>query len=135
MRPLLLPFLLAALVTFAGCDVAFEAPFACTEEFRTVNVEVVDAFGRALPGLSYTSVHERTGDVLVTGGPDTSADARGLYPVATDADAPLLRVDGDPVVFTASGEGILASARYVLSDDGCHIRKEDGPDQIVAEPI
>lgn len=131
MRPL---FLLVALA-LAGCDAAFDSPLVCTEEFVTIDVEVVDAFGRSVEGLAYQSVNERTGEVLPIGKDEGLGARDGRYPVATDAHAPLLRVDGDPVVFTASGAGLLATARYVLSDDGCHVRKEDGPEQITAETL
>ncbi|MEL6616729.1 MAG: hypothetical protein AAFQ43_13385 [Bacteroidota bacterium] len=129
------PLLLAAALAVAGCDSAiFDPSLVCTAEFVTINVEVVDDFGRSIDGLTYRSVHERTGETLNID-EDSVGDLTGLYPVATDAHTSLLRVDGDDVLFSATGNGLVARARFVLADDGCHVRKEDGPDRIVAEPM
>ena len=100
-----------------------------------ITVEVVDSAGRPVEGLSTQSVNERTGQPLAVamGATDApEAGVQGRYTVATDADARRLRVDGDPVAFTASGEGVQASARFVLADDGCHVVKEEGPDRVTA---
>ena len=122
------PWLLSA------CDQ--QASYACTEEFRTITVEVVDAAERPVIGLAVESVNERTGAVL---SPNPLGDgvsgALGRYTVASDADLDALHVEGDPVLFSASGEGVTASARFVIADDGCHVHKEDGPERILAETL
>ena len=127
-------FLSALALALAACDATTD-PFVCTEEFVSIQVEVVDAAGRPLEGLTARSVNERTGEALAgarDSGETREADDPGVYTVATDADARRLRVDGDPVLFTASGDGVEASARFVLADNGCHVVKEEGPDRVTA---
>jgi hypothetical protein len=127
--------LLALLVAlaFASCD-AVTPGFACTQEYVVLEVEVVDTLGRPVPGLTATSVNRRTGEPLVRN-EAIYGEAQlpvGRYILATDSDAASLRVDGDPVRFTASGAGLTAVADYVLANDGCHIRVDEGPDRVVA---
>lgn len=127
--------LLLSCLLLSACDATSGFAYACTEEFVTIQVEVVDAFGRSIPGLSYASVNERTGEVLKSSTDAPTLGASGVYPVANDLHADRLRVDGDPIRFTASGDGVLASALFVIADDGCHVRREDGPDRITAETL
>lgn len=122
--------LLAALALAAGgCDTASQ--YACTLEFRTIQVTVADAFGRPVEGLTTTSILERSGELLDLSG-DPSDGAGGRYTVASDAHLDLLGIEGDEVTFHAEGEGVRAEARYVLADDGCHITKQEGPNEITA---
>ncbi|HIG75885.1 MAG TPA: hypothetical protein EYQ24_15260 [Bacteroidetes bacterium] len=132
MRWLLLgPGALLALLA-AGCDTT--TPYACTLEFRSVSVSVVDPQGRLLPGLEAQSIVERTGEVLSRTS-DPYDGSQGQYVVASDAHLEALSIDGEEVVFTATGEGVRASARFILADDGCHVQKEEGPAQITAEAL
>lgn len=116
----------------AGCDTA--PPYACTLDFRSVAVSVVDSEGRLLSGLETRSVVERTGEVL-SSTTDPYDGVQGQYIVASDAHLDALSIDGDDVVFTATGEDVRASARFLLADDGCHVYKEEGPAQITAEAL
>lgn len=125
---LLVPFLLAS------CD-AVSPGLICTLEYVVLDVEVVDSLGRPVPGMTTSSVNERTGEALAQN-ESLASELRldpGRYILASDSDAERVRVDGDPVRFTASGGGLSATAEFVLSNDGCHIRKETGPDRVVAQ--
>ena len=129
-----LSLLLGCVLLLTACD--DQGLYACTDDFRAVAVEVVDGAGRPVEGLTAESVNERTGEALSA---ETLADgargSAGAYVVASDADLDALHVDGDPVRFTASGEGVIATARFILADDGCHVSKEEGPDQITARAL
>ena len=129
--------LLALPLLVAGCSLlgisGGDAPLVCTEEFRTYGVQVVDAQGRPVEGLMATSRVERTGAVLAEGqAPFPSAEGR--YLVATDADRARIRPEGDTVRFTASGQGLHAEATFTFFDDGCHVVKESGPEEVIAAP-
>lgn len=125
--------LLAALVLLpfaSGCDTV---QYACTLEFRTIQVRVVDALGRPIEGLQAQSVLENGGHPLYEyDSSDPTFGTGGFYTVGSDADLDLLSIDGDAVVFTATGSSVQAEARFVLADDGCHVTKEDGPTEITA---
>ena len=125
--------LLAALA-LASCD-AVSPGLVCTDEYVVLDVEVVDDIGRPIPGLTASSVNERTGETLgeVPTGYSDDPTVPGRYVLATDSDMPRLRLDGDPVRFTASGAGVTASATFTVANDGCHVRVEAGPDQVVAD--
>ena len=129
MRPLLLLLAFA----LASCD-ALSPSFGCTAEYVVLDTEVVDALGRPVPGLASETVNLRTGETLVQNETvrDHTPFPPGRYVLATDSDAGGLRVDGDPVRFTATGQGLTATADFVLAFDGCHIARESGPDQVVA---
>ncbi|MEM1057492.1 MAG: hypothetical protein AAGI52_18395 [Bacteroidota bacterium] len=128
------PLLLAALVALtSGCDTASQ--YACTLEFRTVQVMVRDAFGRPVEGLTARSIVERGQELVLIERTEGSVEGtEGRYTVASDAHLDLLSIEGEDVIFRAEGPGLIAEARYVLADDGCHIRKEEGPAEITAVP-
>jgi hypothetical protein len=136
--PARLPTILtAAALALPGC--AFLDPGhggdgrACTEEFRTYVVQVVDGRGRPVEGLESVARVERTGEFLARGAEPFPA-GEGRYPVATDADRARVRPEGDVVRFTAEGPGVEAAATFEFYDDGCHLVKRAGPEQIVAGP-
>ena len=129
MRTLLL---LALALALGACDNATQ--YACTDEFRTIAVEVVNASGRPVSGLTAQSVLERNGQPLADAS-DALPDEDGLYAVASDADLDALSIDGERVVFTATGDRIIAQATYVIADDGCHVTREDGPTEITARAL
>ncbi len=128
------PLLLFALGLLAGCsifDPARGGPQACTMEFRTYTVRVVDAAGEPVEGLTTTVRNERTGEVLAFDDGSIFPE-NGTYLVATDGHT--FRRGGDPVSFHAEGDGLTASASFEFAFDGCHVVKESGPEQIVAVP-
>jgi hypothetical protein len=124
--------LLVAGCALLGAD-GDEAPRACTEEFRMYSVQVVDEQGRPVEGLASTARVARTGEALGEG-QEPFPPGEGRYPVATDADRARLRPEGDLVRFTAEGAGLRAEAVFAFYDDGCHVVKRSGPEQVVAAP-
>ena len=127
------PLALVSLVALSACTSLDDGePRACTEEFRTYAVEVVDAAGRPLEGLESTARVERTGERLMH---DAGFPGGSHYPVATDAHRRAIREEGDTVLFTAEGQGVRAEGTFAFYDDGCHLVKRAGPEQIVAVPV
>ncbi|NNF58200.1 MAG: hypothetical protein HKN04_08150, partial [Rhodothermaceae bacterium] len=57
----------------------------------------------------------------------------GHYPVTSDAHIDLLAEDGDPVLFHAEGDGLVAEATFRFAGGPCHVEKLAGPETIVAE--
>jgi hypothetical protein len=131
---------LAALLLTAGCALFFpgddtdrEVPRACTEEFRTYTVQVVDTQGQPVEGLTSTARLARTGEVLAE---DQAPfpPGEGYHLVATDADRSRFRPEEDTVRFVAEGAGLRAEAVFTFYDDGCHLAKRSGPERVVAAP-
>lgn len=119
--------------TMTGCDNSAEC--ACTLEFRSFTVLVVDASETPVEGLSVTIRNERTGDVLdptpVTG--EQGDD--GIYTIITDSEINTLATDGDTVTFEATGGGLTAEASFVFGSDACrcHVVRISGPETITAQ--
>lgn len=129
MRPLLL-LLLAAL---AGCSLfRSDDPVACTLEFRSYTVRVVNEAGGPVNGLDATVRNTRTGEIFTFADEPFPADD-GHYLVATDAQFGALSEAGDTVAFHAEGQGLTADASFVFAGGPCHVEKRSGPDEIVAE--
>ena len=97
------------------------------------HVQVVDEAGRPLDGLVTSALLVRTGEVLTTQDA-TPPGSRFGYLVATDEHRALVREDGDTVRFSAEGEGVEAGATFEFYDDGCHLVKRSGPEQVTAGP-
>ncbi|HLT48213.1 MAG TPA: hypothetical protein VK002_13345 [Rubricoccaceae bacterium] len=135
MRPLV-PFL--ALLALPACSAprpGGDGDVACTLEFRTYTVQVVDEADQPVGGLTPTVRNLRTGEVLDlrdTG--DVLAGGEGRYLVVTDAQLEQLSARGDSLHFRATGDGLVAEAEFVFSGGPCHVEKESGPEQIVARP-
>lgn len=133
MRLFSLAVLALSLPLLTGCDT--DALYACTEEFRTIQVRVVDQIGRPVEGLQAQSVLAENGAPLVALDPsDPQVGTDGFYPVASDANLDVLDIDGEAVIFTATGPGVRAEARFVVADDGCHVTREEGPTEVTAVP-
>lgn len=128
-------FAALALALAAGCSNTQQAggDVACTMEYRTVTVAVVDAAGAPLGGLTPTVRNLRTGQVLAFEGEEPYG-GEGSYLVATDDHRAALRASGDRLQFRAEGDGVAAEAEFVVSGGPCHVAKESGPDQITARP-
>ena len=123
-RWLLLPLLLAA-----ACDDDDRA--ACTEEFRTATVFVMDTSNQPVTDATVQTFHVRTGDLVpITSIIDLIA---GSYVILDDNATRLIPSGVEQFRVTASrGSGAPVEALYGFSaPQGCHIEKVSGPDTLV----
>jgi hypothetical protein len=106
---------------------------ACTMEFRTVQVQVVDAAGTPLAGLDVVVTNERTGSTLDVD-QESGGFGTGMYAVITDSNVNEVSEDGDRLHFRATDGTRVAEGTFVVGRDrcACHIVREEGPEQLVA---
>jgi hypothetical protein len=107
---------------------------ACTMEFRTVQVRVVDGSGEPIEGLQVVVRNERTGEVLDVN-QESGGFGSGMYAVATDGNVSDVSVEGDQLAFRATDGSRVAEGIFVVGRDecSCHIVRESGPERITAE--
>jgi len=123
-RWLLLPLLLAA-----ACDDDDRA--ACTEEFRTATVFVMDTSNQPVTDATVQTFHVRTGELVpITSIIDLIA---GAYVILDDNATRLIPSGAEQFRVTASrSSGAAVEALYEFSaPQGCHIEKVSGPDTLV----
>ena len=123
-RWLLLPLLLAA-----ACDDDDRA--ACTEEFRTATVFVMDTSNQPVTDVTVQTFHVRTGELVpITSIIDLIA---GAYVILDDNATRLIPSGVEQFRVTASrSSGAAVEALYEFSaPQGCHIEKVSGPDTLV----
>jgi hypothetical protein len=128
---------LSALILAApGCSTVSEGAgdCVCTMEFRTVQVRVVDAAGQPVGDLDVTVTNQRSGETLDVQQEAAGPPAAGTYTVVTDGNVDDVSVEGDDLLFRATGHGRTAEATFVVGRDACacHIDRREGPEQIVA---
>lgn len=125
------PILVALAVPGCSDDDGLVPPFACTEEFRSWVVTVLDDAGAPVAGLEVDVTREASGASLPYGEPGFTP---GTYRIMDDAMADELRIDGEPIAVEGSGGGLSFRADYVFGADvaRCHVRKISGPDSVVA---
>lgn len=106
-------------------------PIACTEEFRSWNVVVIDAAGDPIDGLTVQVVRASTGAQLPYGQPAFSA---GSYRIMDDGMAASIRIEGETIEASASGGGATFDAAWEFGADAwrCHVEKLSGPDTVTA---
>lgn len=124
---LLLPY---AVLSCSG-DPAPSDPIACTEEFRSWNVIVVDSAGAPIDGLTVRVLRAATGEPLPYGGASFSA---GSYRIMDDGMTASIRIDGETIEAGTSGGGATFDAAWEFGADAwrCHVEKLSGPDTVVA---
>jgi hypothetical protein len=106
-------------------------PIACTEEFRSWIVVVVDAGGEPIDGLAVQVVRASSGAVLPYGDPGFSA---GSYRIMDDGMADSIRIEGETIEASAlEGEATFEAAWEFGADPWrCHVERLSGPDTVTA---
>lgn len=119
---------LAAAALAAGCDAT--APGACSSEFRTITVTVVDSGSVPVSDVVIRSTLLRTGEVLSA--TTLALQTPGTYVIVDDGARMKLLSSGDSVgvsVQPDSGTGL--EAYYVIAvPNACHVVKVSGPDTL-----
>lgn len=108
-------------LTFSLFVVSFTSscvdPISCTEEFRSVSVEVIGG-----PLDNYYTLRIENGDTLQFG-----TSILPYYPVLDDSFQPPLEGKQEEFQFIgALGDSIVVSEIYLISADECHINKVSG---------
>jgi hypothetical protein len=123
------PALLALAAALVACDGDDAGP-ACTEEFRTAAVTVVDGDGTPASDATVRTFLVRTGEaVAVTSILDLIP---GSYLILDDGAVPLIEGDDEAFRVTAerpTGNAVEATYRFA-APGGCHIEKLSGPDTL-----
>lgn len=123
------PVAIAVAALACSDDGEIASPIACTEEFRSWTVTVVDDGGVPVAGLEVDVTRQATGALLPYGGPGSEA---GSYRIMDDGMREELASDGESVVVEGAGTGISFRADYRFGTDGsrCHVEKISGPDTV-----
>lgn len=120
---------LLALLLIAACDDDDER-VACTQEFRTATVFVVDASDQPVTGATVRTFLVRTGELVpVTSIVDLMP---GSYLILDDMATSLIPSGTEQFRVTVTRGGATVEAPYVFgTEQGCHIVKVSGPDTLV----
>jgi hypothetical protein len=130
----LLPLLLPALVGggYLSCSTTTDGACACTEEFRTFTVTVLDDAMQPAQNVILTRTNLRTGRVLQPGW--LGELVPGTYLVADDGQLEEYSSRGDVVRVTGTQDGASFSADFVfrvLEPCRCHVELLTGPDTVI----
>lgn len=123
--------------TETGKDVEADCPedVMCTEEFRSIMVEVKNKKGESYELDSYQTIKLPEGEKLILDsdiGQDSVFRANGQYPVLTDGERKLVRQKGTEIQFTGSRNGKeVVKQTFIIGHDCCHIILMSGDTKIV----
>jgi hypothetical protein len=99
----------------------------CTDEFKSIQLSVLNPAGQPEPGVQVQTTVVRTGTVIH---PDQSYNSTGDYTILDDSYVNLLQLRGDKLHVVGSKGGLSFTAEFVARPDGpcrCHIEKVSGP--------
>lgn len=105
-------------------------PAACTEEYRSWMVSVVDSAGSPVDGLPVIVDRPATGDTLPYGTPFLRP---GNYLIMDDGMADTIRIEGEIIRAAGSGPAGGFVATWVFGADPwrCHVEQKSGPDTVI----
>jgi hypothetical protein len=105
-------------------------PCACTEEFRSFTVKLVDSEGSALRGVSFDVTILRTGEKV-----NVVEWVPGVYTVFDDNFTGQI-LPNEVIRVTAIKDATIATRDFIFTVDEpcrCHVQKVSGPDVIVLD--
>jgi len=129
-RLTLLSLLLGAL--FWACSDSTDGTCACTEEFRTFTVTILDDASQPAQNLTLVRTNVRTGKVLEPGW--LGMLVPGTYLVADDGLIDEFSDVGDTLRVVASQNGASVTMDFVFRSAApcrCHLELVAGPDTVV----
>ena len=107
-------------------------PCACTEEFRSYHLTVVDGAGEPADGVDVRVVRSLTGERLDFGSP---AGAPGVYVIMDDSFADRIAADESFQVGGVRGESSFTTEfRFGTDECRCHVLRRAGPDSVTLQP-
>jgi len=127
----------AALLVLAGVLVACDGnepqtPCACTEEFRSYHLSVVDGAGEPADGVDVRVVRVLTGERLNFGAP---AGTPGVYVILDDSFTDRIAADESFQVGGVRGEASFTTEfRFGTDECRCHVLRLAGPDSVTLQP-
>ena len=104
---------------------------ACTEEFRTFTLTVVDEFIVPVSDVTLTEIIVRTGEHIGFLNPEV---APGVYKILDDSFKDRISQSGDRIRVNGSKSGVGVFQTDFVFDTGlcrCHVNKVSGPDTAV----
>ncbi len=125
--------LIGTVLALAACSGDECDTVACTMEFRTFSVAVVNEAGEPVTGLEPVVTMVRTGEELDPSDMGLGDPASGVYLVMTDGNAALIQQDEEPVRFTATTGQLSVTGDFVfgMTMCRCHVEQLSGPDTLV----
>ena len=127
----------AALLVLAGVLVACDGnepqtPCACTEEFRSYHLTVVDGAGEPADGVDVRVVRVLTGERLDFGSP---AGTPGVYVIMDDSFTDRIAADESFQVGGVRGAASFTTEfRFGTDECRCHVLRLAGPDSVTLQP-
>jgi hypothetical protein len=112
-----------------------QSPCACTEEFRTYTLAVVDETGAAVADALITRTHARTGEILEPGW--LGMLQPGVYLIADDGMLDRFSSRGDTVRVHGTKDDRAFVADFVFAVPAqcrCHVELVSGPDSVIMPP-
>lgn len=129
--------LAAALLVLAAVLVACDGnepqpPCACTEEFRSYHLTVVDGAGEPADGVDVRVVRVLTGERLDFGSP---AGTPGVYVIMDDSFTDRIAADESFQVGGVRREtSFTTEFRFGTDECRCHVLRLAGPDSVTLQP-
>ncbi len=125
--------LIGTVFSLAACSDDECETVACTMEFRTFSVAVVNEAGEPVTGLAPVVTMVRTGEELDLSDMGPGDPESGVYLVMTDGNAALIQQDEEPVRFTATTGQLSVTGDFVfgMTRCRCHVEQLSGPDTLV----
>ncbi len=129
----------SAFIFFSSCD-APDSSLLCTGEFRYITIQVLTQ-NQEPAQLKELSVVDKNADREIDlchsdmcGNQGFIGNTEsGLYTIMHDHFAG--EIDGElELLVSGSGDEGAFSERFIIEDDGCHVSKVSGPDQVVLSP-
>ena len=125
--------LIGTVLSLAACSDDECETVACTMEFRTFSVAVVNEAGEPVTGLEPVVTMMRTGEELDFSDMGPGDPESGVYLVMTDGNGSLIQQDEEPVRFAVTTGQLSVSGDFVFGMTWCrcHVEQLSGPDTLV----
>ncbi len=136
MKPLKYICILTSIISFFAFTCKKKAPcegVVCTQEFRTVDITVVDNAGNAKPISSIRTIDPSTNAVILSNSNPNTAIGASTYTFFSDLQIAGMTANSQKT-FKVEGvynNAIVFTESYVISADCCHITKVSGKDSVV----
>ena len=125
--------LIGTVLSLAACSDDECETVACTMEFRTFSVAVVNEAGEPVTGLEPVVTMMRTGEELDFSDMGPGDPESGVYLVMTDGNGSLIQQDEEPVRLTATTGQLSVTGDFVfgMTMCRCHVEQLSGPNTLV----
>ena len=127
--------LIGTVFSLAGCSDDACETVACTMEFRSFAVTVVNEAGEPVTNLEPVITLVRTGEELDFSDMGPGDPESGVYALMTDGHGSLIEQDEESVRFTATTGELSVTGDFVfgMTMCRCHVEQLSGPDTLVMQ--